>query len=303
MDLLGPTERPSLSTVRPAAAPDRQVGIELEFLGPGARAAASALADHLGGHVEAEDAHAYRVLGSSLGDLAVDLDLRHVHPQRHTGRQGALGTLPAAWLGTLLSPVVPRELITRPIPVARLGEFDGAVAALRQAGARGRGRVFFDALSLHFNVDPPGLDARSITSALKAFLALGPGLRREISRGDPRLAAVLPPDYPEAYARQVLDPAYWPDLDVLIDDYLRANPTRKRALDFLPLFTFLDEARVRSVLPREKIGRRPVLHYRLPLAHPGEPGWSVLPDWERWLRVERLAADPDALAGLDPARP
>jgi hypothetical protein len=32
-----------------------------------------------------------------------------------------------------------------------------------------------------------------------------------------------------------------PDLDTLIDDYLEYNPTRNRALDFLPLFLHLDE--------------------------------------------------------------
>jgi hypothetical protein len=34
-----------------------------------------------------------------------------------------------------------------------------------------------------------------------------------------------------------------------------------------------------------------VLHYRLPQAHVGEPGWSIMPDWNRWLRVESRASD------------
>ena len=177
------------------------------------------------------------------------------------------------------------------MPFARLGAVDQAIASLRSASASGRGAVFFDALSLHFNIDPPALDAATITAFLKAFLSVDDRLRQTISRGSRRLAGLLPPDYPQAYRRRVLAPDYWPDLGTVTTDYLAANPTRKRALDLLPLLAYLDEARVRTALPREKIGRRAVFHYRLPQAHVGDPGWSVLPDWERWLMVESLARD------------
>ena len=88
----------------------------------------------------------------------------------------------------------------------------------------------------------------------------------------------------------------------LTEDYLAANPTRDRGLDLLPVLLHLDGARVRARLPREKIGGRPALHYRLARAHVGEPGWSVAPDWNRWAAVERLAADPGRLAALGRAR-
>jgi hypothetical protein len=52
------------------------------------------------------------------------------------------------------------------------------------------------------------------------------------------------------------------------------------------------------VLPHEKISLRPVFHYRLPLAHLSDPAWSVMPDWERWLSVERLAASREGLAEM-----
>ena len=77
----------------------------------------------------------------------------------------------------------------------------------------------------------------------------------------------------------------------MANDYLAANPTRKRDLDLLPLFLFLDEARVRTRLPHEEISARPVFHYRLPHASVGDETWSILPDWEAWVAVERLAAD------------
>ena len=279
----------------------RRVGVEIEFLGLSARAAADAVVRHLGGDLEAEDPHALRIRGTRLGSMSIETDLRYVHPRRHPGLGLRLGDRAADWLGAMVSSFVPRELITDPISIARLPEVDETVAVLRAAGARGRGAVLLDSLGLHFNIDPPRLDAETITAYLKAFLLLGEGFRRHIARGDSRLALVLPPDYPRTYIRHVLAPDYWPDLATLSDDYLAANPTRKRALDLLPLLAHLDEERVRSVLPREKIGPRPVFHYRLPQAHLSDPNWSIMPDWDRWLTVERLASDPDRLSAMGKA--
>ena len=269
----------------------RRVGVEIEFLGLSARAAARSLAIDLGGTCQAEDPHAFRVSGTHLGDLLIETDLRHVHPDRHPELSLRLGPRMAAWLGTAASLFVPRELITAPIPITRLPEMDMVVASLRSAGAYGRGAVLWNSLGLHFNIDPPRLDAATVTAFLKAFLLVNDRLRREIVHGSFRRALVLPPDYPQAYKERVLDPDYWPDLPALTDDYLAANPTRKRALDLLPLLAHFDEERVRSVLPHEKIGSRPVFHYRLPHAHLSDPTWSIMPDWNRWLLVERLASD------------
>jgi Putative amidoligase enzyme len=270
----------------------RRVGVEIEFLGPSARVAAEVLSRRLGGCPEMEDPHAFKIRNTRLGDLSVESDLRYVHPQRHPG----LGLLrpnarTAAWLGVIVARFVPRELITAPVPIAQLRDIDVIVAALRAAGARGRGAVLLDSLGLHFNVDPPRLDALTLTAFLKAFLLVGDRLREETARGSLRLRLALPPDYPPAYRRKVLAPDYWPNLAELTADYLAANPTRKRALDLLPVLAHFDEEKVRLALPREKIAARPVFHFRLPQAHLGDPNWSIMPDWNRWLSVERLALD------------
>jgi hypothetical protein len=70
-----------------------------------------------------------------------------------------------------------------------------------------------------------------------------------------------------------------------------SNPTRQRALDLLPVLAFLNETQVRRSLPGEKIGARPVFHYRLPHAHLSDPNWSILMERAGWLKVERLAAE------------
>jgi hypothetical protein len=240
----------------------RRVGVEVEFMGPGVREAARALAAGLGGIMIEED----------------------------------------ALLGFLLGGVVPRELITAPLPLDRLDEVDGAIAMLRHGGATGRGAVRpgssqLGSLGLHFNVDVPELTIETILAHLRAFMLLDPWLRTtSFATRNERVTA--PPDFPEEYTRLVLSPDYRPDLADFSDDYLAANPTRDRALDLLPLLLHLDGPRVRRRLPREKISARAVFHYRLPQAHVGDAGWSIAPDWNRWTVVERLAADHERLSEL-----
>lgn len=295
-----------LPVARAAGGTVRQVGVEIEFMGIGVAEAARALAVGLGGLPLEEDPHAFSVRGTAIGDLAVELDLRHTHPQRHAGalrfRPGPAG---AAWLGRLAGGIIPRELITAPLPPDRLSEVDEAVAVLREAGATGNGAIRFGSpgfgspqfgsLGLHFNVDVPGIEVGCLLAHLRAFMLLDrwlrtpqPGPRGTLS--GPRTAT--PPPYPDEYVLRVLHPDYAPDLASFIDDYLQANPSRDRGLDLLPLLLHVDPDRVRQRLPREKISARPVFHYRVPQAHVGVPGWSIAPEWNRWVAVERLAGDP-----------
>lgn len=273
----------------------RLVGIEIEFMHLGAIEAARAVAAAFGGSVVEEDPHAFLMPGTALGDLTVELDLRHVHPQRHAGtlplRLGARG---GALLGRLAGPIVPCELITQPLPLDRLPDIDALVAVLGRAGGRAAGLLPIETPGLHFNVDVQRLDAATLVDHLKAFLLLEPWLRRAGTGGRRGGAG----RFPDGYLRLAVDPGYRPDLDRLADDYLAANPTRDRGLDLLPVLLHIDEPRVRARLPHEKIGRRPAFHYRLARARVGVTGWSVAADWNRWVAVERLAADAPALAAL-----
>ena len=82
----------------------RRVGVEVEFLGASAKVAAAALVRDLGGAAEPEDPHAIRIRGTRLGNLSVELDLRHIHPVRHSNLDVGLGRRGAAILGTLVLP-------------------------------------------------------------------------------------------------------------------------------------------------------------------------------------------------------
>ena len=67
--------------------------------------------------------------------------------------------------------------------------------------------------------------------------------------------------------------------ELFIDDYLVENASRNRALDMLPVFAYLDEARIRAAVSDGLIKARPTLHYRLPNCEIEQPGWDLHPAW------------------------
>jgi hypothetical protein len=175
------------------------------------------------------------------------------------------------------------------------------LAILREIGAKGTQDAPFYAFGLHFNPEVPRQDVTTAAAFLKSFVLLNPWLRREVAPDRTRDLLGFADPFPTDYVRKIVSPDYWPDMPRFIDDYLEANPTRNRDLDLLPLLHHFDETRVRTVLPNEKINGRPTFHYRLPDARVSDPGWSIAPDWNRWVAVERLAADRDRLAAVGSA--
>lgn len=96
----------------------------------------------------------------------------------------------------------------------------------------------------------------------------------------------------------VLAPDYAPNRDRFVADYLRFNADRNRALDLLPLLSFLDSRRVRASIDDPRITARPTFHYRLPNCDVDVEGWGVSKPWRNWLQVESLAEDPDRLDAI-----
>lgn len=303
---------PPLSTTIPFLLPPvahdasgrpRTVGIEIEFTGPTAAEAVRALRMAFGGAIREDDPHAFRLMGSAIGDITVELDSRMLHPAKtRPGRMrpGDLrpgGVLPrlAAWFGSAARVLVPCELVTAPLPFERLHEADRALQVLRGLGAKGTQDGALYAFGLHFNPQIPREDAATAAAFLKSFALLNAWLRRQVSPDATRSMLGFADPFPVPYVRRLVAPDYWPDLGPFIDDYLAANPTRNRDLDMLPLLLHLDAERVRRTLPHEKINGRPTFHYRLPDARVSDPGWGLAPDWNRWVAVERLACDRDRL--------
>jgi hypothetical protein len=273
----------------------RTVGVEVEFVGPSAEATVQALQRALGGEIAEEDPHAFALKGSAIGDMSVELDSRILHPAKGGEAQGRVLPRIAAWFGFAASYLVPCELVTAPVPMDRLQDLTQVLTILREIGAKGTQDAPFYAFGLHFNPEIPRQDAATVAAFLKSFVLLNPWLRREVAPDTTRELLGFADPFPAEYVRRLASPDYWPDISDFIDDYLAANPTRNRDLDLLPLLHHLDAKRVRAVLPNEKINGRPTFHYRLPDARVSDPGWSMAPDWNRWVAVERLAADREQL--------
>jgi hypothetical protein len=269
----------------------RGVGVEIEFTGPTAFEVAHAIGATLGGTLVEEDPHAFTINGSSLGDLSVSLDSRIMHPQKRPTLLGGVVPKIAAWFGTAARYLVPCELVTAPIPVERLAEVDRIIDVLRRLNAKGTQDGALYAFGLHFNPEIPRQDAETATAFLKSFSLLNAWLRRQVAPDPTRHLLGFAEPFPPEYVRKLVAPDHWPELPDFIDEYLAFNPTRNRDLDLLPLLLHLDEGRVRAALPNEKINGRPAFHYRLPDARVSDPGWSIGPDWNRWVAVERLAGD------------
>jgi hypothetical protein len=269
----------------------RTVGIEIEFVGPSAERTVQALQEAFGGRLIEEDPHAFALKESAIGDLNVELDSRILHPGKQAGTQR--GVLPkiAALFGFAARYLVPCELVTAPIPIDQLQELNRILTVLRGVGAKGTQDAPLYAFGLHFNPEIPRQDAATVTAFMKSFALINPWLRREASPDTTRNLLGFADPFPTEYVRRIADPDYWPDIPAFINDYLSHNATRNRDLDLLPLLHHFDAKRVRAILPNEKINGRPTFHYRLPDARVSDPGWSIAPDWNRWVCVERLASD------------
>jgi hypothetical protein len=285
-------------TLGPSGAP-RKIGVEVEFSNIDCRSAADLVQKIFGGDVVEEDPYRFRVAASALGDFTVELDMRHAHPHRKTQEKphafdgleaevrAAVGDLGSLWL--------PVEIVSPPVAWERLPELDAITQELRRVGAHGTNDGLLYAFATQLNPEVPSHDVKVILAYLKAFLVLADRLRADAARDIKRRLLPFAAPMPRTYARKVVDPAYQPSLEQLIDEYIEANPTRNRELDMLPLFTALDGEHVGRQIQSPLIKPRPTFHYRLPDTRLSDPEWGLITEWNRWVQVEWLAADPERL--------
>jgi hypothetical protein len=275
----------------------RRVGFELEFSGVPLDTASSALADALGVRRRVVSEAEHRVVSPALGDFRVEVDWRFL---KKKAAENAADDSDGEWiaaLSQLASLVVPLEVVCPPIAVDELSALDDLVLSLRNAGATGTSDSPLAAYGVHINAEAPSLDATTLRGYLRAYCLLQWWLLSEHDIDTTRRLSPYVDLYPEAYLHAVHDPAI-SSLEGLIDLYLEHNPTRNRALDMLPLFSSVDEARVQRVVADPLINARPAFHYRLPDCHIEKVDWSLARPWKRWCVVEALAADESALDEL-----
>ncbi len=295
--------------MRTAAGDMRRVGVEIEYIGVDARSSATLVQKLYGGNIVTVNPHRYSIVDTRFGDFGVELDMQYAHVEATAdaedippGKLQEAEAMLRETFGDLSQVVVPVEVVGPPMDWQDLGALDDLVGRLRIAGARGTDQSVLYAFGLQLNPELPALDATTILRYLQAYIAISPDLHTAIGVDFTRRILPYVDQFPDPYVRLVLDPKYAPDLDTLIDDYLAHNDTRNRELDMLPLFAFLDDARVRAKLDDPLIKSRPTFHYRLPNCRIADPDWGVLTEWSRWLWVEKLAEDPKALRDRAAAR-
>ncbi len=278
----------------------RKVGVELEMSGIDLDRLAHIAAEYLGCQIERTSRYERTLAGDPAGAWVVELDFRLLKKLGREQRQAddlgdELMTSAEEVLKWVAESLVPHELVSPPLPMDRLWQINELIELLRQAGAKGTADRMTNAFGMQFNPEVPAQDAETLRAYLKAFLCLYDWLyeRADINMTR-RLSSFVDP-FPAPYIRHVVNPAYQPDLKTLINDYLRANPTRNRALDMLPLFKHIDPALVAAYTGSSLIKSRPTFHYRLPDCLIDQPGWGMHLAWQDWLEVERLAADPERL--------
>lgn len=299
-DNLSPTELPLPPWSTAGDGNLRRIGIELEMSGLTLDQLATVTADLLGLEVRQTSRYERTLTGDTAGDWLVELDF---HMLKEMGRQARrqddvlddMRQTAEDLLHRVAETVVPLELVSPPLPMNRLAEVDVLIRSLRNAGATGSSDHLVHAFGMQFNPEIPNAEAKTLTAYLKAFLCLYDWLLRQADIDVTRRLTNYIDPFPLDYVRRVVDPDYNPDLETLMIDYLQANPTRNRALDWLPLFLHLDADCVARYTLDPLIKPRPALHYRLPSCEIHRTGWGLAQDWRHWLQVEHLAADSERL--------
>ncbi|RUO20421.1 alpha-L-fucosidase [Aliidiomarina iranensis] len=275
---------------------ERRVGVEIEFSGLNLQEATNVLLQYLEQHCKecqqsSKGRYEHVISGDSAGDWGIEFDYDYLKKIGREAEYNDWRDNAEKGLAWLAESVVPIEIVSPPLPLSRLNEVEGLIEALRKAGAKGSSDSIAYAFGMQLNPELPNLEADTINAHIKSFLCLYDWLLKEISPDISRRISNYIDPFPKAYLELVLKNDYWPDREQLIDDYLKHNPTRNRALDMLPLFRHIDEERVLNTVNDKLIKSRPTFHYRLPGSEIHRPNWGLFKVWNHWVRVEQLAAN------------
>jgi hypothetical protein len=285
----------------------RTVGLELEIGSLSLEDTLRVVQNSLGGSIRSGGPTHGAVEQTRWGTVRVEFDSKPLKERRYLRpleRMGVEPESPAAQaieesLLRVASEVVPIEVVTPAIPWNQLQELDPLWEALRTAGAEDTRASLLYAFGLHLNPEAPDLTVATVLAHLRAFLLLEPWLNNAIEVDLSRRIAPYIRAFPPAYRLIVLDPGYEPDWELFVANYVEHNPTRNRPLDLVPLIVHATGKDL-SVAVKEwaLVKPRPTFHYRLPNSEIHREGWTPAVDWNRWLQVERLAADSDLLLEL-----
>lgn len=291
------------------AGKERKVGLEIEYAGLPLDNAASIIHQLFGGTIDKVTDAVFKVKDTELGNFTLELDaipLQKIATNAEKLEKKAEERLVdgiSLHVGKVIrgagTKIVPFEIISPPVTLSKLSKLEALRKELLKAGANDTRKNLYTAFGLHINPEVTSLDVGYIVHHLQSFLLLAPWLKQlhniDFTR---RITSFIDP-FPKSYLELVLNKEYAPNIEQLIYDYYKHNPTRNRMLDMLPLFAYLDEFLVRRLYgKKEKINKRPTFHYRMPNCELANAEWSFNTEWKRWLHVEELASNRELLHKL-----
>ncbi|MDR9394303.1 MAG: amidoligase family protein [Roseovarius sp.] len=271
-----------------ADAAARHVGVEIELGGLSEAEVAQVCSDVLGGQAAQGDGPFWTVTGSRIGKIEIYLDTALRKAAQSKLRDLALD---------LGREVVPVEIVTEPLDMDGLRALDGLNTALREAGALGSRAGWVYGFGIHLNVEIASAVPGDVIRPLLAYALIEDWLRTANPIDDSRRLLPFTDPYPTELVRALIEAGPDAALREVIALYLHHSPTRNRGLDMLPVFAHLAPDAVEGALT-EATSARPAFHFRLPDCLIDDAGWSIAQEWQRWVTVERVAADAALLARL-----
>ncbi len=274
---------------------ERRVGVEIELSGLSYQKMVSLTAELLGG--EARETSRYvSTVTTDLGDFVIELDSEPVkdldlQDPRLPESIRELGGHAMDIIDAAAERIVPLEIICPPLPFSELPRVETLCDRLHDAGALGSREAILYAFGLQLNPELPDLEPATLVKYLRAFAALYEWIKArhqlDISR---KFTSYIEP-WTSKYVDKLIAEDYAPDITAFMEDYLQENPTRNRAMDLLPLFSYIDDGLLRRHVKDARIKSRPTLHYRLPDCDIDNPAWHFSTVWNDWVVLEEIVAN------------
>ncbi len=275
----------------------RRFGLEIEYAGVPLARSAQIVADATGGKIQSDHKTHYTIACENLGDFIVELDVElaqkisaKAKSQKDLDPKSiSIESIADQILPEILETVAPTEIVSPPLSEDNLHLMQDIVEALHKEGAAGTEESLFYAFGYHINAEMRSVKAKDILDSLRAFVVLYDWVAVQLDMDVTRKISGYAAPYSEDYNLFILDPSYVPDLAQLIDDYILYNPSRNYALDLLPLFSYLDEDRVKKHINNSLIKKRPAWHFRMPNSSVGQDNWSIYDAINTWQQIEKLS--------------
>ncbi len=274
----------------------RKAGFEIEFAGLRPKESASIVVKLFGGEVIEIDEYETIVKDSRYGTFKIYLDSVYLRKDSEKYIFKEADTFKEL-IYTLSELVVPYEIVTPPIPFGELQAIETLRQELKTQGAVGTSASMLYAFGMHINIETYSLEIGEILDILRSFTLLQDYIIETIEVDLTRKLSWFIEPFDREFIELILDRSYNPTKEEFIEDYLLYNPTRNRALDLLPILSFIDPT-IKDRLPDQKISPRPAFHYRLPNSKIDEDGWSIAFEFNQWSLVEKIATDKTKLQEL-----